>query len=81
MPRLVTTFTTQIEVPTWEFCNEQESADRRRGDDVCRFVKGSTGQKHCSLYKSGLYSHYEWIKKCDECLASCSKEETTDDRN
>jgi hypothetical protein len=74
MPRLITFFNRQIDVPQWEFCNVQEDKDTRRDSQLCRFAIGTTNQKGCSLFNVGLYSYREWVKKCDECLRACEED-------
>jgi len=67
MPRLTVVFEKEMSVPEWEYCNEQTSKTNR-GEYYCTFLKGDRNERGCMLFDKTLFSSYEWVKKCDECL-------------
>jgi len=75
MPRLITIYETEVEVPQWEYCNEQQDKASKNGDNLCKFVKGTRDERSCLLSGQILYSAYGWIKKCDDCLIKSKKDE------
>ena len=68
MPRLITIYETEVEVPQWEYCNEQTDKNNKNGDNLCKFVKGARDERNCLLSGQILYSSYGWVKKCDDCI-------------
>lgn len=67
MPRLISKFSIDVDVPQWDHCNEQKSKDSN-DDGFCNFMVGIKDERYCKLFKYGLYSYNGWVKKCDKCL-------------
>lgn len=67
MPKYITIFETKVDVPQWEYCNEQKERTSK-SSNYCNFMVGNKDERNCRLFNKMLYSAYEWVKKCDECL-------------
>lgn len=60
-------FVTKVEVPNWKYCNKKNDSSAR-GKGYCDYMNGSRNECSCSLFDACLYSSYEWVMKCLECL-------------
>lgn len=64
----------RISVPNWEYCNSKKDNASKKLGSYCSFLYGVNDERGCSIFNKSLYSSYDWVKKCDECLKEIHKE-------
>jgi hypothetical protein len=73
MLKIEKTFTKEIAVPDWGYCNLHDSDSDKVSSFICTYATIIEGAHYCKIFGDALYSHDYKIKKCEACLNACGR--------